>query len=159
MQMTVKMIARRTLNPICTKIIESRIRNHKGSAIWPPHQMFLDWFGLHRTRTDRLKSCWWRPMQSKQEGTREWRKSRTEYVNVSPASLCILTECFCWRYIMGKWWAEACTYRLINRCIAGTIKLLARNINLSHVWANSATMLLRSALPQGQVLIWQKDFQ
>jgi hypothetical protein len=59
---------------------------------------------------------------------------------------------------MGEWWAEACKYRWINRCIAGMMKLLARYINFSPLGVNSARMLLRSALPQGQVLIWQKDY-
>jgi len=36
--------------------------------------------------------CWWRSMQSKLGGIREWRKSRTECVNASPAFLWNLTE-------------------------------------------------------------------
>ena len=36
---------------------------------------------------------------------------------------------------------------------------LARYINFSRVRVNSARMLLRSALSQGQVSIWQKDYQ
>jgi hypothetical protein len=39
------------------------------------------------------------------------------------------------------------------------MKHWARKINFSHVRANSAGMLLRPALPQGQVLICQKDYQ
>jgi len=39
------------------------------------------------------------------------------------------------------------------------MKLLARYINFSCVGANSARMLLHSALPQGQVSICQKDYQ
>ena len=39
------------------------------------------------------------------------------------------------------------------------MKLLARYKNFSRVRANSARMLLHSALPQGQVLINQKDYQ
>jgi len=57
---------------------------------------------------------------------------------------------------MGEWWEVACEYRLINRCIAGAMKLLTRYINFSHVRANSARMILHTALPQGQVLIWEK---
>jgi len=60
---------------------------------------------------------------------------------------------------MGKWWTVACQYQLINRCKAGTMKLWARYINFSHVSANSARMLLRLALSQGQVAIWEKDYQ
>ena len=52
-----------------------------------------------------------------------------------------------------------CEYRLINRCIAGAMKLLTRYINFSCVRANSARMLLRSALPQGQVSICEKDYE
>jgi len=95
-------------------------------------------------------------MKLKQEGLWECRKSRIEFVNVSPASLCILTESFCLRYILGEWWAVACEYRLIIRCIAGAMKLLARYIAFSRVRANNARMLLRSALPQGQVSIGHK---
>jgi hypothetical protein len=39
------------------------------------------------------------------------------------------------------------------------MKLLARYIKFSSVQANSTRMLLHSALPQGQVLIWEKDNQ
>jgi len=39
------------------------------------------------------------------------------------------------------------------------MKLRARYIDFSRVGANSARMLLRSALPQGQVSISQKDYQ
>jgi len=60
---------------------------------------------------------------------------------------------------MGEWWAVACQYRLIERCTAGAMKLLARYINFSHVRVNSARMLLRSASSQGQVSICQKDYQ
>jgi hypothetical protein len=60
---------------------------------------------------------------------------------------------------MGEWSAEACEYRLTNKCIADTMKLLALYINLSPVRVNSARMLLHSALPQGQVLICQNDYQ
>ena len=60
---------------------------------------------------------------------------------------------------MGEWGAVACQYQLINRCIAGAMKLLARYINFSRVRANSGRMLLCSALSQGQVSIWQKDYQ
>jgi len=127
--------------------------------MWALRQMFLDWFGQHRSKRDRLKWFWWWSMQSKQGGIREWWKSRTECINDSPASLCILTESCSWRYVMGKLWAVACEYRLINRCIAGTMNLLTRYMNFSHVRGNSATMLLRSALPQGQVSICEKDYQ
>jgi len=60
---------------------------------------------------------------------------------------------------MGEWYAVACGYRLINRCIAGAMKLLARYINLCRVRANSARMLLCSAFPHGHVSISQKDYQ
>jgi len=60
---------------------------------------------------------------------------------------------------MGELWAVACDYQLIHRCIAGAMKLLARYPNFSHVRANSATMLLRSALPQCQVQIREKDYR
>jgi len=60
---------------------------------------------------------------------------------------------------MGEWWAVACRYQLINRCIAGAMKILAWNIYFDRVRVNSARMLLRSALSQGQVSIWQKDYQ
>jgi len=39
------------------------------------------------------------------------------------------------------------------------MKLLARYMNFSRVRANSARMLLRLVLPQGQVSICQKDHQ
>jgi len=39
------------------------------------------------------------------------------------------------------------------------MKLLARYMNFSRVSANSARMSLRSALSQGQVSTWQKDYQ
>jgi hypothetical protein len=45
-------------------------------------------------------------------------KSRTQCISVSPASFCILTERFCYRYIMGEWWTVACEYPVINRYIA-----------------------------------------
>ena len=35
--------------------------------------------------------------------------------------------------------------------------LLARYMNFSCVRANNARMIMRSASPEGQVLIWQKD--
>jgi len=60
---------------------------------------------------------------------------------------------------MGEWWAVACQYRLINRCIAGGMKLLARYIKFGCVSANSARMILRSALSQGQVSIRRTDYQ
>jgi len=60
---------------------------------------------------------------------------------------------------MGEWWAVACEYRLINRCIADTMNFLTRYMNFSRVRANSARMWLRSALRQGQVSICEKDYQ
>jgi len=60
---------------------------------------------------------------------------------------------------MGERWAVACQYRLIHRCIAVTLKLLARYINFSRGRANSARMLLRSAMSEGQVPIRHKDYQ
>jgi len=47
----------------------------------------------------------------------------------------------------------------MNRCIAGAVNLLTRYMNFSHVRANSARMLLRLALPLGQVSFCEKDFQ
>jgi len=155
--MTAKMIPPRKLNLIWSETMESRIRNAQSSRMWALLQMFLDWFSLHSSPRNLLRRCWWWSMQLKQEGTRERRKSRIECVNYSPASLCILTECFSSRYIMGGWWAVACEYRLITRCIVGAKKLLARHMNFSPVRVNRARILLCSALPQGQVLIWQKD--
>jgi len=120
--------------------------------------MFPDWIGLHGSQIVRLTKCWWWSMQLKRRGIRQWSKSRTECINVSPASLCILTESFREGYSMGRECAVACDYRLINRCIAGAMKLLARHLNFSRVTANSGRMLLTSALPQGQVLICEKDY-
>jgi len=60
---------------------------------------------------------------------------------------------------MGKWCAVASEYRMINRWIAGTMNLLTRYINCSGVRANSARMLLWSALPQCQDSIRDKDYQ
>jgi hypothetical protein len=98
-------------------------------------------------------------MQSKRGGIKEWRKSRSEFVNVSPASLCILTKSCSWSYIMGECWAVACEYRLIKRCIVGAMMPFARYINFSSVSANCVRMLLRSALPQCHILISQKYYQ
>ena len=39
------------------------------------------------------------------------------------------------------------------------MNLVTRYMNFSHVRANNARMLLRSALPQGQVSICEKDYQ
>jgi len=136
-----------------------RIGNAQNSGMWAPRQMFLDRFGLHGRHRDRLKRWWWRSMQSKQGGIMECRKHWRECVNVLPATLCILAESFSYRYIMGEWWPVACKYRLINRCIAGAAKLLARYIDCSRVRANSARMLLRLAFPHGQVSICQKDYE
>jgi len=60
---------------------------------------------------------------------------------------------------MGELWAVVCEYWLINVCIAGTMNLLTSEMNFSRVRANSARMVLRSALPQGQVSICDKDYQ
>jgi len=60
---------------------------------------------------------------------------------------------------MCEWWAVACEYRLLNRCIAGAMNLFAWDVNFSCVRANIARMLLRSALPQGRVSLCQKDSQ
>jgi len=54
---------------------------------------------------------------------------------------------------MGEWYVVACEYQMINRCLAGAMNLLARYINFSHVRANSARMILSSALPKGRVSI------
>jgi len=86
----------------CAAVVESdkqkgksiRIRNAQNRAMWALSQMFPDGFGLHGSQRDRPKRCWWLSMQSKWGGIREWRESRTECLNVSPASLCILTESF-----------------------------------------------------------------
>jgi len=53
----------------------------------------------------------------------EGRKSKTESINCSPG-LGSLTENFSERYIVGQW-LVACEYRMINRCIAGAMNLLA----------------------------------
>jgi len=145
--MTAKMIVRWTLYLILSKTIASGIRNAQSSGIWTPPKMFLDWFGLHRSQREMLKPCQWRSMQSKRRGIMEWRKRRTECFNVAAASLCILTKSFCLRYIIGKWWAVCREYRLINGCIEGAMNLLTRYEKFSCVRANSARMLLRSALP------------
>jgi len=157
--MTSKTIAQQTWNLIYSKQIALRIQNAQSTGMWVPCQMSQDWLSLHVSLTDRLKRCWWQSMQSTQGGITEWRTSRTECVNVSPASLCILTKSFSWIYIMGEWWAVACEYWLINRCIAGAMELLARYLNFSHVKAKRERMLLRSDLPQGQVSICQNDYQ
>jgi len=109
--------------------------------------MFPDWFSLHGSHKGNLTMCWWRSMQSKRGGIREWRKSRSDCVNVSPASLCILTESFSYTDILGKWWAVACKYWLINRCMAGAMNLLTRYINFSRVRAsinNGSGQLVRA---------------
>jgi len=98
-------------------------------------------------------------MQLKWGGIREWRKSRTECVNISLASVCILTDSLSYWYIMCKWWAVACLYRLIHRFIAGAMKLLTRHINCRLMRLNSARMLLCSALSHGQFPIWHKYYQ
>ena len=54
---------------------------------------------------------------------------------------------------MGEWGAVTCEYWLINRCIAGTMNLLARYINFNSIRVNSARIILGSALPQGRVSI------
>jgi len=91
-QLTVKTIAHRTLNLIWRNTITSSNRNASSSGMWSPHQVFPDWFGLHRSQRHRLKWCWWWSKLSKQGGIGEWNKSMPECVNYSPASLCILTE-------------------------------------------------------------------
>jgi hypothetical protein len=50
--------------------------------------------GPTRMCKDRLKRCQWLSMQLKREGIKTWRKRRAEWVNVSPASLCVVTESF-----------------------------------------------------------------
>jgi len=60
---------------------------------------------------------------------------------------------------MGEWLAVAYEYWLINRCIAGEMKLWTRYMNFNRLRAKSARMLLRSALAQGQVSICAKDYQ
>jgi len=64
----------------------SRIRNAQNIRLCAPRQMFLEWFGLNRCQRDNLKGCWWRSMPSKQGGIKEWGTSRTDCVNVAPAS-------------------------------------------------------------------------
>jgi len=152
--MTANTIAGWTLNWICSNTIASRIRKALRWGMWAQRQMFPDWFGLHGSPTARLRKCQWQSTQLKRRGIREWNKSTTKFVNVSPASSCILNWSFSYWDSMGEWWAVACQYRLINWCIAGAIQLLAGYINFSHVRANSARMLLRSALSQNQVSIW-----
>ena len=151
--MTAKTIAHWTLNLILRKRIASRIRNTQNSRISAPRQMFPHWFSLHRSHRDRPKWFWWWSMQSQRGGTREGRQSRTECVNVSPASLCILTESFSWWYSIGEWWPVACESWLIKRCITGAMNFLTWYIKFSPVRANSATISLCSALPQGPVSI------
>jgi len=58
-QMTVKTIAQQSLKLICSKTRASRIWNAQSNGMWAPRQMFLDWFALHGTETDRLKRCLW----------------------------------------------------------------------------------------------------
>jgi len=86
-RMTAKTIAQQTLDLILSKAMVSRIRNAQSSGMWVLCQMFPDWFGQHGSQRDSPKRCWWQVMQQKRGGTREWRKSRTQCVNVSPASL------------------------------------------------------------------------
>jgi len=156
-QMTAKIIAWQMSNFIYGKTMASMIRNIQTSGMGVLCQIFPDWFDQHGSQRHRLQRCWWRSTQLKQEGVWEWRQSRTACINVSPASLCNLTWSFRYRYIVGEWWAVACSYWLINRCIAGAMNLLPRNMNVSCVRLNSASMLLPSALPQGPVSICQKD--
>jgi len=157
--MTAKRIARRTLNRIQITTLASRIEEAQSSGMWAPRQMIPDWFGLHGCQSEMLNRCSWWLMQSKQGGIREWSTSRTEWVNVSPASLSILTESCSSRYILGKWWAVGYKYRLIKHCKADAMNVLTRFMNFCCMRANSAWMLLRSALPQGQVWICDKDYQ
>jgi hypothetical protein len=77
-------------------------------------------------------------MQWKGGGIWEWRKCRVEYVNISPASFCRLTQWVGWSYIIGRVRAVACDYRFINRYIADTMNLLAKYINFCHVRAKRA---------------------
>jgi hypothetical protein len=127
--------------------------------MWVLRQMFPDWFGLNESRRDRLQRCWCPAMQLKQGGTRKWKKSRTVCINVSPASVCILSESISWRYTMGQWWAVTGINRLRNRWIVGAMKLVARYINFCRVRANNARMLLRLALRHGHVSIRHQDYQ
>jgi len=60
---------------------------------------------------------------------------------------------------MGEWYEVDHQYRFINRCIAGTMNLLAWYIIFSRVRVNSARLLCRLALPQGWVLIRQNNSQ
>jgi len=53
----------------------------------------------------------------------------------------------------------ACEYRLHITCIAGAMKVLANHINFRPVRANSARILLRSAMAPLQLSIGQKDYQ
>jgi len=125
--------------------------NAQSSGRWSPHQMFLDWFGLYGSQRDRLERSCWLSTLMKDWGIMGWIKSRRDCINVSPASLCILDECFRLGYIMGKWWAVACEYWLINRCTAGVMTFFPHFINFSHVRANSARMLLCSALTEASL--------
>jgi len=59
--------------------------------IWVTQQAFPDWFGQHRSQTDRLKWSCWRSIQSKRGGRKEWKQSWTECVNGWSGSLCSLT--------------------------------------------------------------------
>jgi len=60
---------------------------------------------------------------------------------------------------MGESFVVACEYWLIHRCNAGAMNPLTRYINFTPVRANSARMLLRSALPQVQFSICEQDYQ
>jgi len=126
--MTAKTIDRQILTLRLSQTMASRIWNTQSGGMWYPCPMFPESFDLHRSQRVTLEWRWWRSMPSKQGRIREWRKTRTECVNVSPASLCILTESFCWTYIMGEWWAVSCEYQLINRYITGCKKHLRRYI-------------------------------
>ena len=54
---------------------------------------FPDWSSLHGSQRDRLNNYWWRSIQSTCDAIQVWRKCRKKCINVSPASLCILTQC------------------------------------------------------------------
>jgi len=93
-EMTQKTIGWQMLNLIYSKAMVSMIRNSQSSGLWVPRQIFRDWFGQRGRRRDRLITCLWRLMQFKRWAIRGWRNSRTESVNVSPATLCSSTESF-----------------------------------------------------------------
>jgi len=85
------------------------------------------------------------------------KRSRKESVNIfSPGSICCLTEILTWSNIMSEYWAVACGYLFINRCIVGEMNHSAIFVNFGRMRETHARILLDSALPKGWVSLWQK---